>query len=428
MTDYATANIDGYNPTPSKKPLNPGDYDYPIGPAGQYYGDQPGYDYVAENDTYVPEKTKKPGALDTYGPIFGTGLAAGGAYAIAQNPGGFFNGLSSAAGHLNPFSGGTAAATPASTAAHGATAATHSGSGLIGGSPSAVSAAGPMSHAGGEIIGQNADGSYIFSKGGEDAISGGSGLLGPSTGTIGLNSLQTLGPALAVEEYFRPSVTQHVVKPLLDGKASDDDWLKGALMSNPVTAWAVPIADTLGIGIGHGPNYYAGKDRQNDLNAIADYVAGGEGMGHGLLSFDKGDGTTYDVTGSQYRHDPNFYNYDQASPSMESDIGAANVAAYLEGLKLGSKKFTDMAGMLAGAHKSGVSTPNLFKGVGLSDDHDKLYGQVILDEQAGKLAHEDADKLKNGLDQSFGVGAYAPGGSAYKPPAKDNNIKKPILR
>lgn len=91
------------------------------------------------------------------------------------------------------------------------------------------------------------------------AISGGSGTGGGAGGgastttgggALGLSPMAGLG-AGAVAAYYGPSYYKYA-KELMSGDISEDEAVKSAMLSNPVTAWAVPIADKLGLGIKTG--------------------------------------------------------------------------------------------------------------------------------------------------------------------------------
>lgn len=84
-------------------------------------------------------------------------------------------------------------------------------------------------------------------------------------GGTGLLSAGWAAPAAAVGAYYAPSAIEHggeILSAAADGDLSavdTDSGVKGALLTNPVTAWAVPIADALGISI------KSGKDRDQQV-------------------------------------------------------------------------------------------------------------------------------------------------------------------
>lgn len=109
----------------------PDKYQGNVGPAYQYFGEQPGWLYYPPTDSYVqdpnyqqqwaeqmgvaPEKPKDPSFMDQYGGIIGAGTALGLASGFAKDPGGFVGGIKDAAGGLMNL-GGSAPAGSASPA------------------------------------------------------------------------------------------------------------------------------------------------------------------------------------------------------------------------------------------------------------------------------------------------------------------------
>lgn len=93
---------------------------------------------------------------------------------------------------------------------------------------------------------------------GASGASAAGSMFGPSTGAIGLNSLGVLGPAAAVTAYYGPSAAHYggeVLGAIKDGDLSQvdsDEGVKSLMLTNPITAWAVPIMDALGVGIKSG--------------------------------------------------------------------------------------------------------------------------------------------------------------------------------
>lgn len=432
MTNYAPGYV--APPDTSNWPKNP---KYPFPTGSNYQGEDPsGYWIYGPDNQYhpnaqtnadynqstgiTPKPPKQPGLGDTLLPIAGAAgaLAAGQYLGQTVLPGaghglmGLFGG--GAAATTPTVAGGAGAATAGATGAAGtdlATAAPFSFGGpggaaagaTAGAAPAAPSVVGASSGApfslggaaGGSTLGSTAGG--LWGSGGSTVA--GQGLLGatgasPFLAGAGIGA----GAAVGLEQgtgLLNAAQGQHL------------DFAQQAALALPtfgLSFAANPIIDALGIG--HSKNYYDAKQRQRDLEHIAEQL---HGEGAKALSFQRDDGTTYDVSSHDFRHRPELFNYDQQSPTMAEDIGAGNAAAYFLGYKPGSKPFTDWAGLIANARKNGVSAGGAFAGLGLPGDHDHLYGQVILDEQAGKIDKAHADILKNGLDQTFHVGAYAGG-------------------
>ena len=457
MTTYQDGFIQP--PDTSNWPKNPHIYPFPVGDG--YVGEDPsGYWIYAADNTYHPNqdtlqqynednhlsepKPKQPGIWDTVAPIAaGAGAIAGGQYIGSQVLPGLFNlGSSTVPSTTLGGAGVGAGAVPTSVAPSASAAGVNGSISGAGGAAAVPTSAAPASAAPFSGIGGGAGGSSAAPSGAFAGIqaSGGvsaapqfgstlgstaSGLWGSGGSTVagqGIFGLSGASPILGASGAASGALTgleQGLgVKNFLEG--NDLSLTEQAALALPtfgLSFLANPISDFLGLG--HSQNYYDAKNRQLQLEHIAEAL---NGDGSKDLTFTKPDGSAYTVNSSDFRHNQDIFNYDQSSSNMQEDIGAANAAAYLLGFKPGDKDFTDWAGLLANAHKNGVSTGNVFAGVGLPSDHDHLYGQVILDEQAGKIDHQTADQLKNGLDQSFHVGAYAGG----KKPAQAVPVPVPV--
>lgn len=438
MANYQDGYVEG--PDTSNWPKNPHHYPFPVG--SNYQGEDPsGYWVYGPDNLYHPNqdtlqqynednhlaqpKPKQPGLGETLLPIAGAaGALAGGQYIGSNLLPGLFN-------------LGSATQIPTSVAPSASAAGVNGTIGGAGGAIAPTSAApaasAPFSGIGGSAVGQGGGFAGVQASGGVAAApqfgstlgTTASGLWGSGGSTVagqGLFGLSGASPILGAAGAAAGAATgleQGLgVKNFLEG--NDLSLTEQAALALPtfgLSFLANPISDFLGLG--HSENYYDAKNRQRQLEHIAEAL---NGDGSKDLTFTKPDGSAYTVNSSDFRHNQDMFNYDQSSSNMAEDIGAANAAAYLLGFKPGDKQFTDWAGLLANAHKNGVSTGNVFAGVGLPSGHDQLYGQVILDEQAGKIDHQTADQLKNGLDQSFHVGAYAGG----KKPAQAVPVPVPV--
>lgn len=417
-------------PDTSNWPKNP---KYPFPTGSNYQGEDPsGYWIYGPDNLYhpnaqtnadynqasgiTPKPPKQPGLGDTLLPIAG----AAGALAAGQYLGQTV--LPGAGQAISGFFGGGAAATPtvagATTGAGAATGA--AGTDLataapfsFGGPGAAPAAAAGSAPATPTLVGAGSSGAAPFSLGGGSTLgSTASGLWGSGGSTVagqGLLGATGASPLLAGAGIGAGAAVglEQGTGLLNAAQGQHLDFAQQAALALPtfgLSFAANPIIDALGIG--HSKNYYDAKQRQRDLEHIAEQL---KGDGAKSLSFQKDDGTTYDVSSHDFRHDPHTFNYDQNAPTMAEDIGAGNAAAYFLGYKPGSKPFTDWAGLIANARKNGVSASGAFSGLGLPGDHDHLYGQVILDEQSGKIDKHQADILKNGLDQTFHTGFFANG-------------------
>lgn len=399
--------VQGPQPPPGGWEQKPDKYEAGVG--SNYIGEIPGWEYDPYDNVYKPpgkkEEDGKQGMTEYLVPV----VTAAGSFALikglAENPTAFVNGVKEfvASGYDKIKGWFTDSPTPPTatptTAPPGATPAGAPSSPV--GAPAALPTDIPFSMPGSTTPGAPST-PVISSVEPTEGIPGSPGapyesgapasFFGPSTGTVGLNSIQTLGPAAAVAAFYGPSAVEHG-GAILEGKADDDDWLKGALLTNPITAWTVPIADKLGFGIGHGENYYNAQDRDSVLTELSG--------GTGQLDFTKGDGSTFSLGAHDYRNNPDTYNYDQTSPDKDSDIGAAHALAYLQTGDVDSTRYEQLVGALANIRKQGVSTEELYKRFGY--DYNSAYQRIATDPA---LKQEDKDILLNGLDQSFGTNAY----------------------
>lgn len=198
-------------------------------------------------------------------------------------------------------------------------------------------------------------------------------------------------------------------KKMQDAKTSSAGTIKAAMMTNPMTAWAAPLVDYLGITSGKHPDQYrrdAVRDYLKEIGAVGDDY---------MLELADGAGA-YDIgkDGSDAR-----YNLDFNKEGVGDLVGLAQgLAAALTG---GDQKLTsDFTGYLVNAAMSGgdpVANLRHFAEK-MKLDHDTAYGLVHQLAQPGaegesaKLSKELSDAYKNGLDQLFGVGAYGSGEAA----------------
>lgn len=424
-----------YNPQPGP-PLDPSKYNGAVGPNGQRYGEQQGFVYNPVTDKYdpKPKEDKKQGLGNYIGPVAaGAGAIAAGT--ILGNPekwpaaGAAIKDSVSGVGHIfgmgAPETATTAtSATSAAPAAASAAAPTFSlGAQSASAAPSLASSV-PFSFEPGSAAAGAAPTAASGTAPGApvmvDALYDGAPASVAQAGAPAANMFGVyggLGPALGVagQAYYYGQQGLHAYDEFKDEGTRDQGAIRAGLMTNPMTAWIPGVTDALGIKLGgHGKNYYAAKDREH----IWDKLTGGTGV----LTFERADGTPYSITKEQFAKSQDAYNYDQSSESMPLDIGVGNTAATLLGFKPGSKMFTDMAGAMANAHRNGVNPDQVFGKLGLPTGHDQLYGQIILDEKAGKISKEHADQAKNALDQVFQVGFYAGGKSPEKASGPSANI------
>lgn len=235
----------------------------------------------------------------------------------------------------------------------------------------------------------------------------------PSTPTVigagypaASNTFGTLGgvaPALGLagQAYYYGQQGLDAYKKIQDGRTRDAGWLKGAMLTNPITAWAAPAVDFLGISSGKHPDQYqrdAVRDRLKEIGMIDD--------GYNLTNTD---GTKFDIgkDGSIKN-----YNLDFNKDGIGDIVGLAQgLAAFITG---GDEKATsDLTGyMVNAAMQSGDPRANLLKyAADAKIDHDTAYGGInaLAGAEENPLDRDRADAYLNGLDQLFGTGAYAEG-------------------
>lgn len=236
-----------------------------------------------------------------------------------------------------------------------------------------------------------------------------------------LGSAGTLLGAGAVGAYYAPSYMKYGSMAAA-GKSTKDSIVKSAALTNPVTAWAVPIADKFGLGFG------GGKDQdqvKRDGIRAALKQAGIIDENYGL---DLQDGSKYDIgadghamlqssDGSQ-RH---AYDVDFKNPLAHQSVGWANPLAIILGG--GDKKVeSDFAGYLTNAWGSKAKSledvranaMTTFKKFNMSTDQAKEILKGIRD--SGKMSKEEYDAAVYGL-ATLTSGKYDPK-AQYQPPNK----------
>lgn len=225
----------------------------------------------------------------------------------------------------------------------------------------------------------------------------------------------------AVGAYYAPSYMKYGSMAAA-GKSTKDSIAKTAALSNPVTAWAVPIADKFGLGFGGGKD----KDQvKRDGIRAALKQAGIIDENYGL---DLNDGSKYDIgadghamlqssDGSQ-RH---AYDVDFKNPLSHQSVGWANPLAIILGG--GDKKVeSDFAGYLTNAWGSKAKSledvranaMTTFKKFNMSTDQAKEILRGIKD--AGKISQQEYDAAVYGLG-TLTSGKYDPK-AQYQPPNK----------
>jgi len=151
---------------------------------------------------------------------------------------------------------------------------------------------------------------------------------------------------------------------------------------------------------GHSQNYWNARAR----NLLAENLI----SQHGPLSWTTKSGQTLGIDPESFEEDPTTYNYNPGA-TADRDIGTGNPLAYLlthgESDKGHWKDAPSgqLAQRFANLAQAGVAANDMYETFGY--DHDKAYGEIAKD---ANLAPDLRDAYLNGLDQAFGVGAYAP--------------------
>lgn len=188
------------------------------------------------------------------------------------------------------------------------------------------------------------------------------------------------------------------------------------------------LAGLLASQFGHGPNYYDANKRGKAIGGLIDsgflQAEPGGVITKGGRSFPQGsvelaDGSRYNIGGDEqitrvgsdgkqlHAYDVDFGN----GTDIGNVVAAINpIAGYLA---KGDKKLTrDLAGYLTNAAVSSGdvmgNVRNFYRSLGMG--HDQIYGAIVEMQKSGQLDDERANAYRNGLDQLYSVGAFAPGG------------------
>ena len=127
------------------------------------------------------------------------------------------------------------------------------------------------------------------------------------------------------------------------------------------------------------------------------------------------------------------YNVDFSRDGIGDVVGGLNPLAAIitQGGGKNGKQRSDLAGQYTNFATSGgdigANIRKAYTDAGL--DHDTAYGLIHEMQQSGKISQGEGDAYKNGLDQAFGVGAYAKnkGVSPYKVGASTQSNKNTTI-
>lgn len=172
------------------------------------------------------------------------------------------------------------------------------------------------------------------------------GILGPWAVPLG---------AAGVAAYYGPSAIKHGSN-LVQGKDTKNSGIMGAALTNPMTAWAVPIADALGISFG-------GKERGHQIRDSINEVGLEEGkyltLADGTRIRVRDDGPE-GIKGALNTPGGKMYNINWDDPNTAGLVGAADplvhalvgkneqyeqlVAEFVNGSQLGGDPMANMRG------------------------------------------------------------------------------------
>jgi len=247
----------------------------------------------------------------------------------------------------------------------------------------------------------------------------GAAISGTSAGLTGAGALGygTAGAAGAVLGYYGPSYAKYAQNLMKDPE--EDDYFKAALLSNLVTAWAVPIMDAAGIGVKAGKHI---DQKKRDL--VRDFLYDNKITtvedGHHYITL--ADGTKYDI-GKDGHDRP--YNVDFSREGIGGVVADLNPLGAIVGG--GDQKLTDdFTGYYTNAAtSSGDVNQNIRKlyadhGIKTAEQASSVIDQLVADK---RLDPEKAAIYKNSLGRVFsGSGSTFTG---TKPPANQQAPQTP---
>ena len=245
----------------------------------------------------------------------------------------------------------------------------------------------------------------------------GTGTGAAEAGTTAASTSGGLLPALgvglgagAVSYYYGPSYMKYGSQ-LASGKINQDSGLKSAALSNPITAWAVPIADKLGISFGSNGK---GK-RQLVRDKVRDFLVDNKVVDKKDYQLKFSDGSTFDIGkdgGARLKNtkgeERQYSDVDFSDPRAGMVVGSVNpLAAIITG---GDKQASnDFAGTYTNAILNG-SPDNATANQRLRElyakhnvtavDAIKTIDQLIADK---RIDAQTGAAYKNGINVVFGA-------------------------
>ena len=231
-------------------------------------------------------------------------------------------------------------------------------------------------------------------------------LLGATAGTEAGGLLGALGSAatpaaLGITAGIWGSELADNALPILEGNAETDDFLDTALLTNPVTAWTVPLLDALGL------NIKSGKDSdQRRRDAIRERLQSVDFVDDDFLlelPTPEGGLSTFDIGAEEFGDDGQAtFDVDFGLGGIGETVGAANpLAAIVSG---GDPKLTsDFSGMFTNAIQQSGLDPNtatreMYDRLGV--DRNRAYNAVL---NMGNIDNNTKEAYLAAIDKTFGI-------------------------
>lgn len=235
---------------------------------------------------------------------------------------------------------------------------------------------------------------------GGGGASGGASAASP--GMLGGLTVPLAGAGVAA--YYGPSAIEHGGN-ILQGEAGADSAVKGALMTNPVTAWTVPLMDAFGVDIKSGKHADqhlrdAWRGSLEDQGLTTDYqlkLPGG--------TFDMGSESLRGLNGGPVLEgltpDNRSYNVDLNRKGVDQQIGAIQPLAQALIGSGNQKAFNDLTGTLTNAALSGGDAmANIRSIYDQAGGRNAVYGSVLGDQS---LDQGTRNAYLAAIDRVYGV-------------------------
>lgn len=436
-------------PNTSNWPKNPSQYPFQVG--SNYQGEDPnGYWVYGPDNLYHPNqqvteeynqqsgisapKPKKPGIGSVLGPVAAGAGALGLSQGFFQDPNKFVEGIGKLPGTVSnifgfgskPTAAAASAATQAAPAAASAlpSAASSLGSSLSASAPFSFNPAATGIGEGLQLAGPSLElglppSAPELLPG--TTLAGETGGLGSMLSTAG----QIIGPAVGAYGAYNLFSNND---DLQQGGSALQGAASGAALGSPFGPPGMAIGAIIGgiSGFLHAKFGSSKGKEQLERDAVRSHL-----QENGILDdnymLTLADGTRFDlgkdgnalldnvganIDGKRQRH---YYDVDFSDPANAQRVAALNPLAYI--IAGGNdKRASDLVGMFTNAIASSKdkdsNIASLYSQFGM--DHGTAYNTIDQMVKENKLDAGKADAFKNGIDELFGVGAYA-GGNKPKP-------------